>query len=365
VGEVSRLYAAQDQHAGTHLALRWKGRVRYIVPHGAAAQQACWKVFSPGKLGVPLRAMVFLPGLLGAVHCNENDKMALVREKIGQEAGLSCCRAGAPGPWPKETVLVLEKTTNNPLYLVKVGGHATVDSLLQNEATWLHNLRGQPSLSCHIPELVAHRSGNDFCFIAQRALSGSVDFSLREQHAEFLRKLQDFSVQTMRYEDSRLCRTLRSRVQNLSGLLTAAWSRRIEKAMLRIEQSLAGPPIPLVVAHNDFTGWNTRIERGVAKVFDWEYANDEQLPLFDPLHFALAPMALHGGPPARVIRTMDETIERCRQWFGQERCYQPATQALAYLINLCTQYLSVDCAWQNSHPTLVCHAHVIDSMCGS
>jgi hypothetical protein len=96
-------------------------------------------------------------------------------------------------------------------------------------------------------------------------------------------------------------------VQNLSGLLTAAWSRRIEKAMLRIEQSLAGPPIPLVVAHNDFTGWNTRIERGVAKVFDWEYANDEQLPLFDPLHFALAPMALHGGPPARVIRN-DRTL---------------------------------------------------------
>jgi len=363
VDEVSRFYAVQDPHSGTHLALRWKGRVRYIVPRHAAGQRACWTVFSPGKLGVPLRAMVCLPGLLGAADCSESAKMTQVREEIGDEAGLSCCRAGAPGPWTKETILFLEKKTAKPLYLVKAGGHARVNSLLQNEASWLRTLREQSSLSCHVPELVAHHPGNDFCFIAQRAVSGRVDFSLREQHAEFLRKLQDFSVQTMRFEDSRLCRTLRSRVKNLSGLLTEAWSSRIEKAMLRIEQSLAGSPIPLVAAHNDFTGWNTRIERGVAKVFDWEYANDEQLPLFDPLHFAIAPMALHGGPPARVIRTMDETIERCRQWFGQERCYQPEAQALAYLINLCTQYLSVDSEWQNSHPTLVCHAQVIDSMC--
>lgn len=361
--EVSRFYKAQENPVGTHLALRWKGRVRYIVPREGAGQRACWNVFRPGMLGIPLRAMTRMPRLLGSVNCVESDKLALVRAAVGDVAGLSCSRAGAPGPWEKETLLLLEKKTAEPLYLVKAGGNAAVNSLLQNEANWLRKLREQPSLSGHIPELVAHHPGDDLCFIAQRALSGGFDFRLAEPQVEFLRKLQELSPRTMRYEDSRLCRTLNSRVKDLSGLLTEAWSSRIEKAMLRIVQSLAGAPIPFVAAHNDFTPWNIRTERGVAKVFDWEYADDEQLPLFDPLHFVLAPMALHGEPTVKIIRKMDETLQLCRQWFGKERCYKPETQALAYFVNLCTLYLWADRGTHNSHPTVVSYAQVIDSIC--
>ena len=360
--EVSRFYNVQDDPAGTHLALRWKGRVRYTVPREGAGQRACWKVFRPGALGIPLQAMTCLPRLLGSTNCTEGPQIALMRDAIGEDAGLSCCRAGAPGPWSKETILFLEKKTAKPLYLVKAGGNAAVNSLLQNEANWLRKLGEQPSLSDHVPELVAHHPGDDFCFIAQRALSGDFDFRLGKPQVGLLRKLHEFSSQTMRYEDSKLYRTLNSRVSGLAGRLTEEWSSRIEKAMQRIQESFAAAPIPFVAAHNDFTPWNIRTERGVAKVFDWEYADDEQLPLFDPLHFVLAPMALRSESVGKINRKMDETLQLCRQWFGQERCYKPETQALTYFVNLCTLYLWTVQGTYDSAPVLDTYARIIDSL---
>ena len=363
--EVSRFYAAQDQHAGTHLALRWKGRVRYIVPREMAGQQACWKVFRPGMLGMPLRAKACLPRLLGSVNCIESDKLALVREAIGKAAGLSCWRAGAPGPWSKETILLLEKKTVKPLYLVKAGGNAAVNSLLDNEANWLRKLHEQPSLSDHVPELVAHRPGDDLSFIVQRALSGNLEFRLGEPQVEFLRRLQEFSIQSICYEDSKLFRTLNSRLANLNGHLTEAWSTRFKKGLQRIEQELSGSPILFVGAHNDFTPWNIRVARDTARVFDWEYADDEQLPLFDPLHFTLMPMALKSRPTGNMVQAMHKALQLCQRELGADRCCNAETQALAYLVNLCTLYLSGNHEAIDSDPIILSYARLIDHICGA
>lgn len=360
--ELSRFYRAEDPLVGTHLALRWRGRVRYTVPRDGAAQQACWKVFQPGRLGIAMRAMAGLPRMLGAEGCVESDKLALVRETIGREAGLSCCRAGAPGPWSKETILLLEKKTAKPQYLVKAGANAAVDSLLRNEANWLRRLREQESLSDNVPELVAHRPGSDLCFIVQRVLSGRLDFEFGELQLDFLRKLQRDSLQSMRYEESRLSKNLRSRFQDLEGHLTEAWSTRLARAMRRIEESLAGRSIPLVAAHNDFTPWNIRVECDTVRVFDWEYADDEQLPLFDLLHFTLMPMALRNRPTDKMVQAVRKTLQLSESWIGKERCYDAETQALAYLVNLCTLYLWGAGGVAGSHPVLGSYAHLIDHM---
>ncbi len=337
--------------------------MRYTVPREPAGQRACWKVFQPGRLGIPLRATACLPRLLGATTCVEGEQLETIREVIGKEAGLSCCRAGALGVWYKDTVLLLDKQTAEPLYIVKTGRGEAVDSLLRNEADWLRTLRDHPSLAEHIPEVVAHRPGADLCFLAQRALRGKRDSRFGEPHIAFLRKLQEYSRRTMRFEDSRLYGNLRSRLKDLSGLLPEAWSTRLDRAMRQIEQSLSGAPGMFVAAHNDFTPWNIRLERGVAQVFDWEYADYEQLPLFDPLHFALQPIALKGESPAGIIQAIHETLQRCRQNFEKDLCYAPETQALAYLVNLCTLYLWADKGKLNSNPTLLTHAHVIDYLC--
>ncbi len=359
--EVSRFYSAPDQPYGTHLALRWNGRVRYIVPRTAAGQKACWKLFHPGRLGFPLRAMARLPRLLGAVSCVEADKLASIREAISKDAGLSCCRTGAPGPWSKDTILFLDQSAE-PQYIVKAGAGEAVNSLLRNEAKWLRTLRSQASLVDHIPEVVAHRSGEDLSFVVERPLQGKFEHKLRELHFAFLRKLQEYSRQTMPLEESRLYQNLRSRLKDLDGLLTQAWSIRIEKAMRQIEQSLSGPAILFVAAHNDFTPWNIRVQGGVARIFDWEYADYEQLPLFDPLHFALMPMALKRDKPQNMLRRISRILQLCEQSLGKERCYAADTQALAYLVNLCTLFLWADRGRCTQHPTIVSYAHLIDQI---
>jgi hypothetical protein len=360
VAELSRFYESPHGTAGTHLALAWKGRTRYTVPRESAGQSMCWEVFQPGRLGIALRAMTALPRLSGAAACVESAKLALVREATGNEAGLSSCRAGAAGPWSKDTVLLLDRAKNAPLFIVKAGGGGEVGGLLRNEASWLKTLRQQSQLAGHIPELVAHHSGPDFSFVAQRALSGDREFTLGSAQVDFLRRLQDFSRQTIQFEDSRLCRTLDSRLSGLSGLLDAAWSERLHKSVQRIKQLLSGKPAEFVAAHNDFTPWNIRIDRGVAKVFDWEYADYEQLPMFDALHFGLMPMALRGRPTAEMVQKGQDTTALCRATLGEARCCDAETQALSYVINLCLLYLWAERGNTDSNQVLESYARLID-----
>ena len=173
--EVGRFYRVPEQPYGTHLALRWNGRVRYIVPRNAAGQKASWKLFHPGRLELPLRTMARLPRLLGVASCMENEKMVFIRQAIGNEAGLSCCRTGAPGPWTKETILFLDHSAE-PMYIVKAGAGEAVNSLLRNEAEWLRTLRDQAPLAGHVPELIAHRSAAELSFVAESPLPGNLDY---------------------------------------------------------------------------------------------------------------------------------------------------------------------------------------------
>jgi hypothetical protein len=313
-------------------------------------------------LGIPLRAKAAMPGLLGSVDCVESENLRTIREAIGKEAGLSSCRAGSPGPWSKETILLLDKETAEPLYLVKAGAGEAVDALLRNEADWLATLRDQLSLAGHIPELIAHRSGADSCFVAQYAVAGDLDFRLGAAQLDFLCKLQGPFLQSMRFEDSKLYRTLNSRLTDLEGHLTEAWSERMKKAMLKIAVSLSNATLSFVAAHNDFTPWNIRIENGRALVFDWEYAANEQLPLFDPLHFVLLPMALKSRSGDKMAQRIDETVELCRHWFGEELCHLAQTQALAYLVNVSTLYLWGVKGGLNSHPLFDSYARMIDHL---
>jgi hypothetical protein len=259
----------------------------------------------------------------------------------------------------------LDKQTGRPHCFVKAGFGAAVDALLTNEARWLSRLGDEKTLAPHIPALVAHLAGEEFSFVAQRPLSGAIDFKMGTAQMEFLQKLQDSSLQSKQYEDSKFQRTLCSRVADLDGVLSESWSKRIKKVMRRISESLAGQAIPFVAAHNDFTPWNIRVADSRAYVFDWEFAADEQMPLFDPLHFVLLPMALNRQSTVKIIRKMDETLQLCHGWSKRERFVNARAQALAYLTNICVLYLwSVqgNCV---TNPVVQSYARVIDDICPS
>lgn len=339
VHDVGRFYTHHDGIGASHLALSWKGRVRYTVPRDRAAQKACWEIFRPGPLGLAFRSMARLPRIFGSANCVEGVQIERIRQEIGTEAGQSCCRAGAAGPWSKDTIVLLDSHQPIPLYFAKAGVGDDVNMLLENEAKWLRRLGDQPDFAGHVPRLLAHHAGKDLCFVVQQALSGETDFNLGAAQLNFLRKLQGASLKEMRFEESVLYRTLCSRTSDLEGLLPAPWSIRIEGAISRICKSLSNSHVPAVIAHNDFTPWNIRVIGDRCAVFDWEYAAEEQLPLFDPLHFALLPMALKQRPAEKMKQRMLEIVQLGQKWFGLKMCEQAHTQALAYLINVCTLYL--------------------------
>lgn len=361
--DAGRFYKKESESASTHVGLRWKSRIRYTVPRDRSSQRACWEVFQPGSLELPMRAMARFPRLSGSVSCVEGPAIELIRELMGMKAERSCCRAGAAGVWSKDTILFLDKVHGAPLFLVKAGVGEGVNALLENEARWLQQLRQYPSLVGHIPALVAHRLGTDVCFVGQSALRGDLEFNLGDVHFEFLRSLQQVTVQLMLYEDSRSYQTLASRLADLDQQLSEPWSTRLNAAMGRVNHAFSGLQVPMVAAHRDFTPWNVRVDQGILKVFDWEFADDAQLPIFDPLHFALTPMALKGASTQKIIQRMMEALAQCRAQLQQGFCYQEKVQALAYLISVCTYYLSSVKGQYDSHPVLDSYALVIDQLC--
>ncbi|MGA9129368.1 MAG: phosphotransferase [Terracidiphilus sp.] len=356
-------YNVSEQVTATHRALRWMGRLRYVIPRDCTAQNVCWKTFLPGRVKLPMRAMAHFPFLPGSDRCAESQLMARIRSAIGVEAGFSCCRVGAPGPWTKDTLLFLDKGAATVRYVVKAGSGEAVDRLLHNEAKWLKHLRDDSALADHIPQLIAHRSDIDLCFLAESILSGDFVSRLGEPHIVFLRKLQAHLCQRMRFEDSRFYQSLYARLNDSGANFSEDWSSRFDRGIRRLEQWFAGSQVLLVASHNDFTAWNVRVKDGVARAFDWEYADTEQFPIFDPLHFVLMPMALSRRSATRMIESMRNTLELCRGWFEAEFCCNAEAQALAYLMNICTLYLWSVRGVSAIHPVLNRYAEMIDYLC--
>ncbi len=356
------LYVAAPPSEGTHLALRLRGRIRYIVPRQAAERVACWETFRPFRAEIPLRLMARLPRLSGASACVEGVRLAAIRQELGRDAGVSCCRAGGGGVWSKQTLLFSSRSKDQPHYLVKVGAGPKDSRFLRNEAEWLCALRSSTSLARHIPEMIAHGSGTDLCFLSQRALPGDMSFSLGAPHFDFLRKLYGYSPRKLDFAESALRQNLLQRINTLDGILPGAWSARLRKGMQTVDHAMSGRLQLMTAAHNDFTPWNIRLQHGRAYVFDWEFAAHEQLPLFDPLHFVLMPRALKGGPAAVILRRISQALALCRRFLGADWCAMAEAQALAYLLNICTLHLCGDATVHRTDPAMRCYADVIDHL---
>lgn len=362
MSDMEGLYASAPFNKGTHLALCLRGRVRYIVPREPAARAACWDTFRPRRIELPLRLMARMPHLSGASACVEGEKLAAIREALGHDAGVSCCRAGGGGVWSKQTLLFPSRTNDQPHSLVKAGAGPVDDRFLRNEAEWLCTLRCSTSLAGHVPEMIAHRSGTDFCFLAQRALPGHMSFNLEAPHFDFLRKLYGYSWRRLDFEESVLRQNLMQRISALDAGLPGAWSARLRKGMEKVDRALSGRLSLMTDAHNDFTPWNIRLRHGWAYVFDWEFAAHEQLPLFDPLHFVLMPRALNGGTADAMVKRIYKTLAACRRRLGAEWCAMPEAQVLAYLLNICTLHLCDDAGVYRTDPMMLCYGDVIDHL---
>lgn len=282
--------------SSTHLAVSWKGTVRYILPMDRNAQRACLSLFKPGRVEPFLRLQTAFPVITGAVPSVESENLAWIRSLLPSDALLSCSRRGAAGPWSKDTILLLSKEME-PKYVVKAGKGPAIAKLLENEAGWLKRLGQNRNLMMHVPRLLGYdQNPSGISFLAQEVLEGEMSFELGQPHFAYLNVLQATSHQSRRYSESQFARTIASRLDDVESLLPTEWAIRLRKASYAVERLFGDSNMPYVIGHNDFTPWNVRLAAGRAYVFDWEYGEPESLPLLDPLHFALKPLALRVAP---------------------------------------------------------------------
>ncbi len=306
--------------------------------------------------------MARFPRLGGAGGLVEGTRMAAIRQVLGQDAGTSSCRAGGGGVWSKLTLVFPSRSKDQRRYLVKAGAGAIDNRFLCNEAEWLRALRSHPQLAGQIPEMIAHQSGRDLCFLAQPAFPGDISFDIGAPHFDFLRKLHDYASCKKDFGDSALRRNLLQRINAVDGALPEAWSARLRNGIQKVDEALSGRPLLMTAAHNDFTGWNIRLLHGHAHVFDWEFAAHEQLALFDPLHFVLMPRALEAGPTGPFLKRISQVLSLCRRFLSAECCAMPEVQTLAYLLNVCTLHLRDDASVHRTDPAMHCYGDLIDHL---
>jgi aminoglycoside phosphotransferase (APT) family kinase protein len=119
-----------------------------------------------------------------------------------------------------------------------------------------------------------------------------------------------------------------------------------------------------VAAHGDFAPWNIRQhDRGIA-VFDWEYAVGGAVPLFDMLHFLIAPRIAAGKRvgPKEWKTALSRAQAYARPIFSDMTWStgDVAAQGLVYLLYTVFFYSVSRNAVLESHPTIDAYLKLIE-----
>lgn len=123
-------------------------------------------------------------------------------------------------------------------------------------------------------------------------------------HTEFLDSLVDATGSVLPFEDTGLVERWTAVIDDLADPPGSRGTVPFRKAVERVRSELAGRRVRIVLAHGDFTRWNTRRGKAGLFVFDWEAARPGLLGL-DALHFDALPRMLTGGTPRRHAVAMN------------------------------------------------------------
>jgi hypothetical protein len=263
-----------------------------------------------------------------------------IKQAVGEAVAGSIARIGTPGPYSKNTVLFLN-VEGEPVGVAKVGTSVASGELLANEAQWLTRL-ATTALSAQVPRLIwtEHRAGTHI--LVQSAVSGDWGGNLLGQmQLRFLSQLQSIGEPFSGYRGSSMEGALNKSFAMLQNKLSSAWARRAKMGLRILEEKLPAAHLPMVVAHRDFAGWNTRQSGNAVFVFDWEYAREGYVPLYDLFHYMLMPAAVRKYvTSSQALNVVVDVVGYGRRLtWGGEKIANAELQLLAYLLDICLFYL--------------------------
>jgi hypothetical protein len=365
VGTISALFepGASRPALRSRWILLYGHRPRYLlIPnHKLAVQRRCVRVFRRGlgALAGELALMLdrVLPGCpvpLGFEGPAIAQATWLVDLPLDGVAS-AAVQVGTPGPYQKASVLLLDDN-GQALGLAKVAMGPQADRMVKRESIWLTRLQSNPEIAAHIPRLLAQgNTARERSFIATDigpAHSGNAE--LGDVQRQFLIRLAHTSIREGSFASSLSRRRLCTALAQLAPYAPMSAIHILRSAIRDCDQALETWSGPLVIAHGDFTPWNTRHGKQGIYVFDWEYAWDEANPAYDALHWMLLPQALgKNGLSIPAIRSVRATITGYLTAAFPDREWSPTIVSgliLQYLLDILLFYSTADDKIDLEHP---------------
>lgn len=336
------LLTACQHGVASHFAYPATNAPRFFLPLQKQAANAGLLFFLSTKKRIALAARHLTSRLLGhAKACAlETELLTQVKAFACHPSAFSIVSVGTPGPYNKHTVLLVD-ANGFPLSLAKVASTPAAVTLLENEAHWLTYLGGSNNLKDRIPDFAGsqHFSSGSFVLLQSIGIGSQAGNPLQEEHVRFINDLHEFGSVSRSYLASDMRKAMYARLEKVGANLSSAWSSRAEKSLKILDEQLVGAELPMLAAHRDFAPWNTRQTAHGLFVFDWEYASEDYVPLYDLFHYVLMPAASRKDLTTSDARAALRTILAFEQLLGENKTTMADFQLLAYLIDLCLFYL--------------------------
>lgn len=235
--------------------------------------------------------------------------------RVFSEADLCCAYfTGTAGPHRKTAVQIMTRSGEIVGY-AKISRDPAVKTYLENEARVLNEIAGLGLACVETPRLLewCKGDGNAAWVVTDslRAPGQSVLLGLGAPHYAFLAEL---ATKTARLGEggatlAALCRE----VETLSPRLEGEWVARIEEGVKHVTKVVAS--LPVVMAHGDFTPWNSFLAGDRLYVFDWEYAHPVYPLGYDEIHFTLATGLVEA--PTKLITGLETAL--AARWYDGDQ----------------------------------------------
>lgn len=287
-----------------------------------------------------MKAIVVLLSLLGLSRFWVRTKVYIAGESALQQHYVTmkplsyAYFTGTDSPHRKLAVQVMDSMGNIKGY-AKVSRNPNVKNLIQHEAATLNYLQTLHLQTANIPNVVFSGVISDAQVLLTDTLKTPKTKSvtqLQKLHLDFLQELAEKTTTSIQSNSDWLVSELRRHFMSLESRLTLEWRVRLEKTiqLIAIQKADLGQP---VMAHADFTPWNTFVTDGKLYVFDWEYANKKCIAGYDMIHFQLSLPALQQAISKQVTQVLDSL---CRVLHIKPE--DATVLFLAYLCNHAMQY---------------------------
>ena len=334
-----------ERSAGTHIAYPDGGNVRFALPVSAGPGDEAVR-FLTTRRGRTALAGQRVAGWFKQTPSPWLAAASTLREVAafaGFDPALSTVSAGTPGPYNKPSVLFMTDG-GEPVAIAKVAGSEVNRALLRNEGAWLERWERAGVLTGHRPSKIKIGEAGGVLVLLQTAGSGPVlrlHAPLRPGHLEVLSAVQSPCAGPVPFLGSDMHKAMHRRFAACRDVLEPIQRERLDRALGILEAGLAGAELPMGPAHSDFVSWNMRRTGAGLFIFDWEYASDGYLPLYDLYHYMLMPHAVRRGLRAADARRAIGAVRRVavRLPDGAAKAQQAALQLLAYLLNRRLHYL--------------------------